>query len=384
MEEYIYDLIAMEVAGESLSDEERTRLKEWRASSAANEEDYQRLYRLKRPVVSIQESGGVKYDTAYRLVEREIARRARSRRLKQVRYGLRAAMVILLMGLGVGIWLKPDHTYENQPLMFMPNQREVLLTMGGGRVMALSGEYDRVIVSDSSLRIMQAGNVLTYSGHRVSDTVEYNTLTVPVGAEYRVRLSDGTQVFLNSGSELRYPVAFPEGAREVYLQGEAWFEVAGDSLREFLVHTDEMRIKVLGTSFNVNTYPQVDQVHTTLVTGTVEIACADETFRMKAGQQLLFDRKERHPAVRSVDTELFTSWKDGYYKFRETSLEEIMSTLSLWYGVKVVFRQEEARNLEFTGRVKRYEDAWSFLRLLEETRNVVFELKEQTIYIRVK
>ena len=202
-------------------------------------------------------------------------------------------------------------------------------------------DVKEVIVADTTLCVTNEGNTLVYSvmqGEVREDT--YNVLTVPVGGEFRVILSDGTMVFLNSGSELRYPEVFRDGQREVFLKGEAWFEVAKDSVRLFRVHAGEMDVRVLGTSFNVKAYERMESIATTLVTGSVEITCDNESFRIVPGEQFEYRKGLKLASVREVDTELYTSWKDGYYKFRQASLEEIMTTLSVWYGLEVFYQNE--------------------------------------------
>lgn len=257
--------------------------------------------------------------------------------------------------------------------------------MKHGEVVPLKRDVKEVIVADTVLRVTNEGNTLVYSvmqGEVQEDT--YNVLTVPVGGEFRVILSDGTMVFLNSGSELRYPEAFRDGQREVFLKGEAWFEVAKDSVRPFRVHAGEMDVRVLGTSFNVKAYERMESIATTLVTGSVEVTCNDESFRIVPGEQFEYRKGLKLASVREVDTELYTSWKDGYYKFRQASLEEIMTTLSVWYGLEVFYQNEEAKRLEFTGKVKRYEDVGNLLRKFEQTENVVFNRKGNNVIIQLK
>ena len=191
-------------------------------------------------------------------------------------------------------------------------------------------------------------------------------------------------MFLNSGSEIRYPEAFGEGRREVFLKGEAWFEVAKDSEREFWVRTGMMDVKVLGTSFNVNAYEKLGKVAMTLVEGSVEVACVGKSFRIVPGEQFVYDKNSREADVRMVDTEQYTSWKDGYYKFRQTTLEEIMTTLSIWYEVNVFYQNESAKQVEFTGKVKRYEDIRVLLDKFEQTENVTFDIKGNNVFIKVR
>ena len=145
-----------------------------------------------------------------------------------------------------------------------------------------------------------------------------------------------------------------------------------------------MDVKVLGTSFNVNAYEKLGKVAMTLVEGSVEVACVGKSFRIVPGEQFVYDKNSREADVRMVDTEQYTSWKDGYYKFRQTTLEEIMTTLSIWYEVNVFYQNESAKQVEFTGKVKRYEDIRVLLDKFEQTENVTFDIKGNNVFIKVR
>mgnify|MGYP002305392387 FL=1 len=381
MEDEIYEIIAKVIAGETMSDEERQDLEVWRLE---HEREYQLLVRLKEPVKFIQERGGIVQEVAYKRVARRLER-GKQRKIRRYAYISAVAGVVLVIGIALTWWVQP---FEEEGMMeqsFRSGNGQVMLTLKHGVVVPLKRDVKEVIVADTVLRVTNEGNTLVYSvmqGVALEDT--YNVLTVPVGGEFRVILSDGTMVFLNSGSELRYPEVFRDGQREVFLKGEAWFEVAKDSVRLFRVHAGEMDVRVLGTSFNVKAYERMESIAMTLVTGSVEVTCNYKSFRIVPGEQFEYRRGLELASVREVDTELYTSWKDGYYKFRQASLEEIMTTLSVWYGLEVFYQNEEAKRLEFTGKVKRYEDVGNLLRKFEQTENVVFNRKGNNVIIQLK
>ena len=381
MEDEIYEIIAKVIAGETMSDEERQDLEVWRLE---HEREYQLLVRLKEPVKFIQERGGIVQEVAYKRVARRLER-GKQRKIRRYAYISAVAGVVLVIGIALTWWVQP---FEEEGMMeqsFRSGNGQVMLTLKHGVVVPLKRDVKEVIVADTTLRVTNEGNTLVYSvmqGVALEDT--YNVLTVPVGGEFRVILSDGTMVFLNSGSELRYPEVFRDGQREVFLKGEAWFEVAKDSVRPFRVHAGERDVRVLGTSFNVKAYERMESIAMTLVTGSVEVTCNYKSFRIVPGEQFEYRRGLELASVREVDTELYTSWKDGYYKFRQASLEEIMTTLSVWYGLEVFYQNEEAKRLEFTGKVKRYEDVGNLLRKFEQTENVVFNRKGNNVIIQLK
>lgn len=145
-----------------------------------------------------------------------------------------------------------------------------------------------------------------------------------------------------------------------------------------------MDVRVLGTSFNVKAYERMEAMTTTLVTGSVEITCNNKSFRIVPGEQFEYRKGPRLASVREVRYRVIYFEEDGYYKFRQASLEEIMTTLSVWYGLEVFYQNEEAKRLEFTGKVKRYEDVGNLLRKFEQTENVVFNRKGNNVIIQLK
>ena len=195
-------------------------------------------------------------------------------------------------------------------------------------------------------------------------------------------LSDGTVVYLNSASELRYPVQFNERERVVYFSGEGYFEVAKDRERPFHVVVDDMRIRVYGTEFNVNTFKETG-VQTVLLEGSVGISVKgkQEEYRLKPSQMAEFNRKDLSVDVKDVNPESFVAWKDGFFAFDEESLEDIMNTLARWYDVEVFYVNNEVKNLHFTGHLKRYDQITTILKAIESAVNVKFSVKGRTISV---
>ncbi len=396
MEDKILKIIAAELAGENVSGEEKESVKRWREESRGNERMYRMMVEELGEVVGlVRMKGGLDREKAYERLEGEMQKKmirqkenGKVRRMSWWRYGASVAGVLLMLGVGMAIWMKPEeNNVRLEEKRVVPGSGQAVLMLGGGEVVLLKRDTSELILADTTLRVTNERNTLVYSeieNKRMSEDMVYNTLMVPANGEYQLVLADGTKVFLNSGSEIRYPEVFGKDRREVFLRGEAWFEVAKDSGRKFLVHAGAMDVKVLGTSFNVKAYEKLETVATTLVEGSVEIACDGESFRIVPGEQFVYDKNSREANVMMVDTELYTSWKDGYYKFRQATLEEIMTTLSLWYGLNVFYQNESAKHVEFTGKVKRYEDIRTLLDKFEQTENVVFDIKENNVFIKIK
>jgi ferric-dicitrate binding protein FerR (iron transport regulator) len=187
----------------------------------------------------------------------------------------------------------------------------------------------------------------------------YNTLTVPPKMDYKLRLSDGTEVWLNATSRLRFPFSFTGDKREVYLEGEAYFQVSKNDTKPFVVHTEQTDIHVLGTSFNVNAYSD-GLTRTSLVSGAVIATAAGKEVRLKPGEEAVYSSENGYKVVSFDDSEVL-AWMKGVYVFHNTSLSEIASVIERWYGVQVVFDNKELAGKKFTGGLEKLQRLDYFL-----------------------
>ena len=224
--------------------------------------------------------------------------------------------------------------------------------------------------------------MLVYSDSVVSEYVDTNVLRIPKGGEFKLQLADGTRVYLNSATDLRYPVAFTGSERRVYLKGEAYFEVAKDAEHPFIVVTDDVQVRVYGTSFNVNTLG-ADGVRTVLVEGKVGIRGqdSDREYVLKPNELAFYDWNSRDMKIETVDPDLYTLWRKGIFVFERETLENIMNILSLWYDMEVFFQSESAKKLHFSGHMKRYEQIDNILKAIKSAVGVTFTIKDRTICI---
>ena len=230
------------------------------------------------------------------------------------------------------------------------------------------------------------GNVLEYEAgvkKHGEKKLEYNTLTIPRGGEYRLKLEDGTNVWLNAETELRFPVAFGDSERRIFLKGEAYFDVAKEAERPFVVCVNGVDVTALGTEFNIAAVQGGDEVLTTLVNGSVWVVNEEGAdCILTPAEQAVCKKGVVGIEVQKVNTNLYTSWKDGYYAFDKQPLGEIMRTLERWYDIHVVFADSVAEKLRFSGRVKRYEDIDNLLTMIKLTNDVDFEIEERAIIVR--
>ncbi len=209
----------------------------------------------------------------------------------------------------------------------------------------------------------------------------FYTLFVPKYGEYTVRFPDGSVVKVNSESRLRYPVRFGEGRREVWLEGEAYFEVARDEGASFTVHTERMDVRVLGTVFHVAARPEEGCAEATLLSGSVEAVCGRESVRLVPGEQAKAEEEGKGLEVRRVNVRAVMAWVRGMFCFEEERLEDILAYLSEWYGFRVDFRDARLKDRRFSVEVKRYGEAHDVLRLIEETGAVRFREAGLTVEV---
>ena len=258
-----------------------------------------------------------------------------------------------------------------------PGSSMAILKLADGRMIEIGKQPLKLKDTQGSMVKYENGR-LSYSSEKETTITEaYNELVVPVGGECHVLLEDGTGVWLNADSKLKYPIVFNGESREVVLSGEAYFEVKKDN-RPFIVNLESGDITVLGTSFGVSAYPGYPN-YTTLVQGSVRFtSLRREQIVLTPGEQVVVDISGSLKK-RSVDVEEFVGWKDGVFIFKDKPLAEIMKILERWYGVHVIFQDESLKELEYTGSLERYNSINTFLKLLEKLEEIRYEIKENTI-----
>lgn len=387
-DENIARLIRHSLIGE-LSELEREELEAWLHDS----EEHQVLFeKIKKEIRIFSERSffcSLNDEEAWQKFK--IATRARKQRVYIRKILTYAAIIVLPLAVIAGFWFLNQE--KNTPPMaservaeITPGKSRAVLITADQTVHELNGlQEQREIEVGNGMVIKQGGANLEYDSLVIplqEPALAMNTLKIPRGGEFRLKLSDGTNVYLNSASELKYPVCFDEKERKVYLSGEAYFEVTKDSDRPFYVVTEEVQIRVYGTEFNVNTNQQ-GKIHTVLVNGKVGVKKRGMTgeIAMKPGELASFDRKAGTFEVKEVDVRQYVLWKDGYFTFENESLEQILNTLSLWYDVDVFFQSESAKQLVFTGYMKRYSDISEILDAITDVVGVNFTINGKTIIV---
>ncbi len=257
--------------------------------------------------------------------------------------------------------------------------RKATLTLSNGKIVDLSVCQGEISDGKGITFIHNdAKKQLIYVRKAFKGIIQYNTLSVPRGGEYTLTLADGTSIWINADSQLRFPENF-SGKREVELIGEAYFEVAKDAAHPFIVHTNKGSIEVLGTHFNVSAYMN-DKFHVTLAEGKVRVYNEKEEVFLSPNQQVIMNSEE-NLKIKDVEAKFYTSWTTGIYEFRNTELSSIINQLSRWYNVDFSFEQEYLKQKSFTGVIFRNEPLSFATDILEKVSNVRFIRDRQQIRI---
>ena len=371
------------IAEETLSQDESEQLREWLESSEKNKEFYERMFLQKE----LRD-----YEDIVSLYDQERGWREVNVRLRPVRKMRRrlwtgvAASVAFVLAAGVWLyWAKEPEPRQEVTVRISqiePGKRQAVLHLASGEQIRLEEKDTTLLTGYSDIRVDKGQ--IEY-GVRETDTAEvYNMITVPRGGVYSLVLSDGSTVYLNSESALRYPVKFQGGTRKVQLQGEAYFDVAADASRPFVVQSGNMRVRVLGTQFNVSAYPESMEYQTTLVEGKVEVGVRGMKGSriLQPGTQAVWDKKEGRMFVRGVAAEALAQWRDGIIVMNGEKLDNVMRALCRWYDVRYEYQDSLKENYTFTGRINRNEYLNDVLKTLTLMGGPQFEIRDSVIYIK--
>lgn len=295
-----------------------------------------------------------------------------------------AALFILPVMAGMLFFLTEKPEVEDYGIgQIMHGARKATLVLNDGKVVTL--DTSRVMLGqEDGMSVHTSDQALVYvdSLQKEREVEVQNRLITPKGGEYTLVLADGTKVWVNAATEIRYPVKFIKGERRVQLEGEAYFEVAKNPTKPFIVEVDGMEVKVYGTKFNINTR-RLDRMQTTLVEGSVSVkADGKPEVMLEPNQQAVFNKLSGQVAVQVVDVMPYVAWHIGNYFFENKSVGEILDELSLWYDIKVFFMNDEVRGERFSGYLPRYGEIEKLLRLIEKTSHVRFEIKGKVIVVR--
>jgi len=309
--------------------------------------------------------------------------------LPYVRY---AAVASVFVMLATTFYLLNHHKPEQHPQEKQlvndasPGTDKAILTLADGTSVELGTGDSETILKQSGIKITKTKDgMLVYEVKQQSanpNIMQYNELHTPNGAKYEVLLPDGTKVWLNASSTLRYPIAFASNERRVSLKGEAYFEVEKVTNNQkripFYVETEGQLIQVLGTEFNVSAYADDLSIKTTLISGKVNVSQLTNQVVLNPGEQAMSSPSEALTVIK-VNTEPIIAWKNGNFMFEDMDLKDILKQLSRWYNVEVEF--DKLPQTRYNMLISRNETLKSALNMLERTGNIKFQIVNNTIKI---
>lgn len=310
-----------------------------------------------------------------------------------------AAAAVVLIAISIGIFIRnqqqellPLYTEESRLKQDVdPGMNKAVLTLSDGTVLHLDESQNGVLADQDGAQVqkLEDGQIAyTSAKNQQNDSFDknvFNTITIPRGGQYQLLLPDGTKVWLNASSSLKFPVAFTGDSRVVELEGEAYFEVAtiyrksGSQRQPFIVTTSSQQIEVLGTHFNVNAYPNEDVAKTTLVEGKVKVSsvATGEAKTLNPGQQTQITKTGDIRMFDGIDAEEAMAWKNGMFYFNNTDLATIMNQLSRWYNVEVDINNMPKK--KFNGALSRDVKLSQVLKMMETTSGLKFKIDERRI-----
>ena len=315
-------------------------------------------------------------------IRKDKAEIIKSRVLSVLKY---AAIVILFVSVG---YIYQDFVFEGKDRVIVLNEEFVTLELEDGNVKVISGDSNFKIQDDKgALVVSQTGDKLTYHNKSSGNNLVYNTIDVPYGRKFELQLSDGTHVYLNAGSTLKYPVNFiKDYTRQVFLVGEAFFDVAKREKDAFVVHADDLNVEVLGTQFNVSCYPEDQSIEVVLVEGSVNLSptIKDEkspkNVMLEPGFAGVYNRKSAIMSKDKVVTSIFISWIHGELVFRNTTFSNILTKMERHFNVEIennnVTLSDEIFNASFGN-----EPLIQILEYFETTYNINFVVDNSKVII---
>ena len=363
---------------------EEERLRAWVAESDEHRERFERWERDDRFSREYRAFRGVDAEGAWERFRRKFGLRGRQRSLAWTRWA--AAVVAIPLVAGAIWWGTARKEAKEQPVarVEVPKLRHpaAVLKLADGSEVKLARTRKQEITVGGEIAARQDSSRLVYPSAAAAVQVDTNTLLVPPGGEFDLQLADGTKVYLNSASTLRYPVSFEGKERRVYLQGEAYFEVAKDEAHPFIVVTEDIEARVYGTEFNINTRG-AEGVRTVLVEGSLGVRANGmwEEYLLRPNDMATYKRTEREVTVEQVDPRIYTLWRKGVFVFERERLEDVMTTLAAWYDVEVFFQTNAAREVRVSCHMRRYEHVDEILHALGEATGAHFTLNGKTIII---
>lgn len=334
------------------------------------------------------------------MAEKALANESMALQKRKWNMSVAVALIFILLSGSLYYLMVADNSDTPKPLVtktsvpandVAPGGTKAMLTLDDGSIIVLDTASNGMLGQQGGAAVTKLDNgLVAYQAaskqmEKGDDKVFYNTISTPRGGEYQVTLSDGTKVWLNAASSIRFPTAFRGADRQVQITGEVYFEVAHNKTQPFRVAAGKSTIEVLGTHFNVNAYEDEMQVRTSLLEGAVKVYPVDDLDHqqvkiLKPGQQARMNKSGRRiSVVNDFDTEEVIAWKNGLFVFKSEDLRSIMRQIARWYDVDVQYRGNG--DLQFTGQITRNNNVSKVLEMLELTGEVKFKVQDKQVIV---
>lgn len=305
-------------------------------------------------------------------------------------YYAAAAIIICIISIGTYFLLKPERSKQLSTTGnikainkndLAPGANKAVLTLANGASIILDSAQNGTLTTQGNTKILKLNGILTYEdSKKASSAVLYNTISTPRGGQYQLVLADGSKIWLNAASSLRFPTAFTGKERKVELMGEGYFEVAKNATMPFKVEINGLEVEVMGTHFNINSYNDEPAIRTTLLEGSIKINKNNSTSLLKPGQQAEVNSAGEVRIINDADIEEAVAWKDGKFQFDRANIYAVMRQIGRWYDVDVEYKGE-AIATHFGGTISRNVNLSQVLNMLHLTGTVKFEINGRKIMV---
>jgi ferric-dicitrate binding protein FerR (iron transport regulator) len=327
--------------------------------------------------------------SAYRLWKRIEKGTVSHRKSRHLVSWVAAASVILALGIGGAVLYRLQSV--NREIDYSTVER--VEPEGNEIKLILSDKSEKLLAADNSeikygkdgtIEINASGAITEEKTDKGNDTGPLNQLVVPLGKRSSLILSDGTRLWLNSGTRAIYPVTFSKKEREIYVEGEAFLEVAHEAERPFVVVTNHLKVRVLGTSFNINAYPRDAHATVVLVEGSVQAELSGKKVQMKENQLFTYEPATGHTTLKETDVLEYISWKDGWLVCNKERMENIATRLSRYFNVPIRFKDAAAKELTLTGKLDLKNNCEDIFKAIISTAPMKYEIVDDGIVLSKK
>lgn len=290
-----------------------------------------------------------------------------------------AAAIILIISISY-LFLNRSTYTDHTATIIEPGRDKATLVLSSGKTIVLEDVANGKLTEElgTTIEKTEKGGINYKIEGNTDVRIAMNLLNVPKGGQFQITLSDGTKVWLNSNSSLKYPSAFSTSERRVELTGEAYFEVSKNKQKPFIVETSLQKVEVLGTKFNINAYDDESSTQTSLAEGSVRVSCKNNTTLLKPGQQSTLT--DQNIAVRSINLDQVLDWKNGDFNFSNNNLKEIMRKISRWYNIEVIFEGPISQET-YVAQISRKKRLNDVLRALQLSGSIKYSIRNNKLYI---